>query len=326
MQLENLLLKSHHAAGHFLNPWGKDEQIPLFQAAAWMLNRLASGRDFTPIRFKPDTRITHDFNAPVNHYRITWLGHATCLIQLPEMNILTDPIFSNRASPLAFAGPKRLHSFPLHPDRLPPIDIVLISHNHYDHLDESTVRWIEKRHHPCFIVPLGVERHLHDWKIREFKSLDWWESSDISGATIHCLPAKHFSGRTPWDRNATLWASFLFASARAKIYFGGDTGYAPHFREIGKLFPGIDAALIPIGACKPRSIMRPIHLDSAEALQAFSDLKANKFIGIHWGTYDLSEETPQEILSDLRAAIAANAGTIPPERVPIIMPGQSTEG
>ncbi|MGH7229015.1 MAG: MBL fold metallo-hydrolase [Nitrospiraceae bacterium] len=224
----------------------------------------------------------------------TWVGHSTLLIQLDGVNILTDPHWSDRASPVTFAGPKRLMAPGMTFESLPPIDLVLISHDHYDHLDVETVRRLAQLHHPVFLVPLGLKAWFADIGITEVEELNWWESRQVKGLTVTCLPAQHFSGRSLWDRNQRLWSSWAVAGDTKRIFFAGDTGYYPAFKEIGNRLGPFDLAAIPIGAYLPRAIMKMTHLTPEEALQLMADLQGQRFVAIHWGTFDLTEEPIEE--------------------------------
>jgi N-acyl-phosphatidylethanolamine-hydrolysing phospholipase D len=225
---------------------------------------------------------------------VTWVGHSTLLIQLDGVNILTDPHWSGRASPVTFAGPKRLMPPGVPFESLPPIDLVLISHDHYDHLDVETVRRLAQRHHPVFLVPLGLKAWFAEIGITQVEELNWWESRRVKGLTVTCLPAQHFSGRTLWDRNQRLWSSWAVAGDTKRAFFAGDTGYYEVFKEIGNRLGPFDLAAVPIGAYLPRAIMKMTHLTPEEALQLFADIRGQRFVAIHWGTFDLTQEPIEE--------------------------------
>ena len=225
---------------------------------------------------------------------VTWVGHATLLIQLDGVNILTDPNWSNRASPVSFAGPRRVSPPGLKFEDLPPIHVVLISHDHYDHLDEATVKRLVAEHRPRFLVPLRLTQWFTDLGITDVDELDWWDRRALRGLTFTCVPAQHFSGRTLWDRNRRLWGGWVVAGRAKRAYFAGDTGYFDGFKEIGKRLGPFDLAAIPIGAYVPAVIMKASHTTPEEALRAFADVRGQRFIPIHWGTFDLAEEPPDE--------------------------------
>jgi len=226
---------------------------------------------------------------------LTWIGHATFLVQVGGLNILTDPHFTARASPLQFAGPKRLMPPGLALRDLPALDVVLISHNHYDHLDDGSVRWLAK-HHPkaVFVVPLGVRRWLQRRHVGNAVELDWWQRHDGHGFSVTAVPAQHFSGRRHNDRNRTLWCGFVLEAANKKVFFAGDTGYSKDFADIGERFGAMDLALLPIGAYEPRWFMKSMHVNPEEAVRIHRDLNSRQSVAMHWGTFRLTEEPMDE--------------------------------
>lgn len=252
---------------------------------------------------------------------LTWVGHSTFLVQLGGLNILTDPHFTARASPLRWAGPARLVAPGLALHALPPLDLVLISHNHYDHLDEGSVRWLA-RHHPqaLFVVPLGLRDWLQRRGVANAVELDWWQARAAPGFTVTAVPAQHFSGRGTHDRNRTLWCGFVVEAAGRKLYFAGDTGYSKDFADIGARFAPIDLALIPIGAYQPRWFMRAMHVNPEEAVRIHQDIGARRSVAMHWGTFRLTEEPLDEPPQALAQALAA-AG-VAPERFWVLQHGE----
>lgn len=236
---------------------------------------------------------------------VTWIGHSTILLQLNGLNILTDPVLGLRASPLGFAGPRRFSPPGLMLEQLPHIDFVLLSHNHYDHLDEWTVRRLNRQPGgaPQFLVPLGLRNWFVRRNIHKVTEMDWWESVAISGLNIHFVPAQHWSSRTLTDRNRSLWGGFVVDAADFRFYFAGDSGYSKDFADIGQRFPGISLAALPIGAYEPRWFMRNQHVNPAEAVQAFVDLGADCAFGIHWGCFELTDEPLDQPPRDLAQAL-----------------------
>jgi L-ascorbate metabolism protein UlaG (beta-lactamase superfamily) len=222
--------------------------------------------------------------------RFTLVNHSTILVQLPGCNILTDPVWSERASPFSWAGPRRHRKPGIAFDDLPPIDAVLISHNHYDHLDLPTVRRLA-RAGPAFVVPNGVGRLLHVESIEPVVELDWGESAPLPGAMVHAVPALHFSSRGVLDRNRTLWCGYVIQTAERVIYFAADTGFGWHFAWVRDRFGPPDAALLPIGAYEPRWFMSPVHMAPDEALRAHEILQSRLSIAIHHGTFQLADES-----------------------------------
>ncbi len=231
--------------------------------------------------------------------RVTLINHSTLLLQQSGFHILTDPIWSDRASPLAWIGPRRRRNPGVLWEDLPRIDLVLLSHNHYDHLDLPTLRRLADRGQSQFIVPTGVARLLRSQGIGPVRELDWGESLPHGRATIHCVPAFHFSARGIFDRNRTLWCGYVVAAADRMIYFAGDTAFGGHFAQIREKFGSPQLALLPIGAYEPRWFMSPVHMAPDEALRAHEILAAKTSIAIHHGTFQLADEgldTPRNLL------------------------------
>lgn len=234
---------------------------------------------------------------------ITFINHATFLIQVNGFKILTDPIWSDRASPFNWIGPNRMRPPGVKFDDLPGIDAVLISHNHYDHLDLPTVRRLKETFDPQFIVPLGVGAFLKQNGISKIVELDWWQQFILGeDLNISSVPAQHFSGRGLTDRDKTLWSGYVIENDAGNVYFAGDTGYDGFFPEIDERFGPIETALIPIGAYRPRWFMEPIHVDPEQAVQIHLDVQARQSIGIHFGTFPLADDGMTEPLEDLQSA------------------------
>jgi L-ascorbate metabolism protein UlaG (beta-lactamase superfamily) len=222
--------------------------------------------------------------------RATFVNHSTVLLQQKNFNILTDPIWSERVSPFSWIGPRR-HRIPgVSWQDLPPIDTVLLSHNHYDHLDLPTLRRLAARGNSTFIVPAGVAKLLRSKNIGPVQELDWGESHALPGFTIHSVPALHFSSRGLFDRNRTLWCGYMIECQGRLVYFAGDTAFGPHFAQIRKKFGSPHLALLPIGAYLPRWFMSPVHMDPEGAVKAHEILGAKTSIAIHHGTFQLADE------------------------------------
>jgi N-acyl-phosphatidylethanolamine-hydrolysing phospholipase D len=235
---------------------------------------------------------------------ITWIGHSTFLIQYRGINILTDPILSQRASPLSFAGPKRLVPLPLSFNDLPPIDYVIISHNHYDHLDLETIQLFGNS--TRYLVPLKLKQWFveQDIAAEHVIEFDWWDKGHFGELEITATPSQHWSARTLFDRNQTLWAAWHIQIADFSLWFAGDTGYNDiQFKEIGQHFKQIDVGLIPIGAYAPRWFMKAQHVNPDEAVKIHQDIKARQSIGMHWGTFQLSAEKMDAPKTELAAAL-----------------------
>lgn len=240
---------------------------------------------------------------------VSFVNHSTFLIQMGSKNILTDPVWSEKCSPFQFAGPGRMRPPGIEFDALPSIDLVLLSHNHYDHLDKPTVKRLVKEHNPTFIVPLGVDGLLHRWGVKQTKTiaLDWDKSVDIDSIKFTATSANHFSSRGLFDRDATLWCGFIIHHQGLKCYYVGDTGYGDNFKEIGQKYGPMDLSLIPIGAYKPEWFMGPIHVTPVEAIQIHKDVKSKKSLAMHFGTFPLASDDQEEPTDWLvKARVEAN--------------------
>jgi len=237
---------------------------------------------------------------------VTFIGHATFLIQTAAGNFLTDPMYSDRAGPFGLLGPRRVRQPAVRFEDLPAISTVLLSHNHYDHCDRATLARLAKRFDPVVITPIGNGALVKSTGLRKVEELDWWQDAKTSPIPLTLTPAHHFSARTPFDRNRALWGGFLIAIAHRRIYFAGDSAYAPFFREVRRRFGPIDLALLPIGAYEPRWFMQAVHMNPAEALQAHLDLEASESIAMHFGTFQLTTEGIDEPVRALEQARLAH--------------------
>jgi len=254
---------------------------------------------------------------------VTFIGHATFLIQTAAGNILTDPMYSQRASPVAWLGPRRVRQPGVSFDDLPAISTVLLSHNHYDHCDLPTLRRLAARFDPLVVTPLGNARLVRSAGIRRVEELDWWQETAIGSCAISLTPAQHFSARTPFDRNRALWGGFVVRAPDIRIYFAGDTAYATFFTEIRRRLGPIDVALLPIGAYEPRWFMQAVHMNPAEAVRAHLDLAAAQSIGMHFGTFQLTTEGIDEPTKALDEACRTN--DIPRSRFRTLEVGESLQ-
>jgi len=317
----------HHTgstgSGRFRNPW------PSFAGTKGFLQFLSARLfDWRSVKIPTAEEMPNvfpsvkpDFNRirqpPKDKIQATWVGHASFLIQMDDTNILTDPIFSERCSPVQWAGPKRMVAAPLQPAELPNVDFVIISHNHYDHLDTGTVQQLLPKVNKWF-VPLGIKSWLVDQGASKDAviELDWWQEhvyarKDKPDIKVVCTPCQHFSGRTLFDLNTTLWASWSIIGPTRRFFFAGDTGYrsvpkdtppadeaklpiCPEFKEIGRRFGPFDLSAIPIGAYSPRWFMSPVHLNPEDAVDVHVDVQSRHTIGMHWGTFVLTDEPVEE--------------------------------
>jgi len=308
----------HHLSRGFRNLDPSYDYTMLGRAAS-LVRRAFRG---LPERGAPPTVLTNDgaeIRANGTHPTVTWVGHATMLVQLDGVNILTDPIWSDRSGPLGF-GPHRLVPPGLRFEDLPPIHAVIISHDHYDHLDLPTVKRLAREHHPRFFVPLGVGKWLRHEGIGNVVELDWWDARIYRGLTFVATPAQHGSGRSLTDQNLRLWSSWAVLGAQERFFFGGDTGYTPGMAEIGRRLGPFDMAVLPIGGYSAFTARHPNHLSPEESVQLFEDLHARLLVPMHWGTFALNVE-PYREPPDRLLAEALRRGV--EEHVAILSPGQS---
>lgn len=291
----------------FSNPNGQKSK-GLVEVLKWMWTR----------KQEPWTKAV-DWTIPKKEFhqpkgiRITFVNHSTFLIQIGKVNILTDPVWSKRVSPFSWMGPARMSPPGVRMEDLPEIHYILLSHNHYDHLDKASLKKLHKRHNTAIYTPLGVGAYIKKIGLQHAKDLDWWETCslrDHSGFSIQALPASHFSSRGTLDRNATLWCGFLIQSPLGNVYFAGDSGYGAFFKEIAAKTPVMDVALLPIGAYKPEWFMAPIHTSPFEAVEIHQILKPKVSIASHFGTFPLADDGPKTPLNDLEQAKAE-------ERLPV---------
>lgn len=272
----------------------------------WMLNRdrgewkRTENRPFP----KPPKRV-----GP-GELRVTFVNHATLLIQMDGLNILTDPIWSERASPISFAGPKRFRPAGIAFEDLPPIDAVILSHNHYDHTDLPTLRRLEKAHGPRFFCGLGNSGLLKKAGIENAADLDWGNEKTLNDlVSLVSVPAKHFSARGILDRDRTLWTGYVLRSKSGSVYFAGDTGFARHFEEIGSEYGPIRLACLPIGAFRPIWFMNPVHISPEEAFKAHQALGASTSMAMHFGTFALGDDGQTEPVDELGKAFGRTPGS-----------------
>lgn len=312
-------ITDHYDGKTFFNPGETEKQKGLMDVLKWKFTGDAekwpkkSSIEITPSIPKSPTS---------ESLSITFIGHATFLIQMDGLNILTDPVWSERASPVSFAGPKRVHPPGIEFDNLPKIDIVIISHNHYDHMDSATIKMLEKKFAPHFITPLANIEKMKSFGATTVTELDWWESININPVfKITLTPAKHWSSRTLFDKREALWGSFFIEGTKEKIYFAGDTGYGTHFLETFKRLGAPTLSLLPIGAYEPRWMMKANHLNPEEAILSHLDLQSKLSIGMHFGTFQLSDEGISSPMQDLQMAMEK----LKVQNFRLMVPGQSLE-
>lgn len=317
---------SHHRPGGFINPWGTggEDRGPL-DMLKWMWQRLRMRIPPNP----PAGAFPHAEprialpRVGRDEVRVSWVGHATFLIQTATANVLTDPIWSPRASPVAWAGPLRLTQPGLAFEELPPIDIVLLSHDHYDHLDAATIRRIAGTFRDVqWVAPLGHSALLEQLGARVVHEIDWWGTAEIVDTRITAVPAQHWSRRVRTRPGERLWCGFVIDAEPGPIFFGGDSGYGPMFRDIGNRLGPFAINILPIGAYDPRWFMKPAHMNPEEAVQAYLDLGARGlFVPMHWGAFRLTDEDPLE--PPLRARAAWRAARLAEDDLRVLAIGET---
>ena len=296
---------AHHAAdGSFRNPWPDSEPRGWRDVLQWRRQRRGQVLPADPPRGSyPTARPEIAYpRAPTTDHSATWIGHSTVLLQFGGLNIITDPMFSQRAFPVQWAGPRRIMDPAIGIDALPPLDIVLLSHTHYDHLDKPAVRQLARAHPDAiWVTPLGVGAYIRGWGAREIVELDWWQTATVAGLRVTATPARHFSARRFGDRNKTLWCGFAFELEGKRAFFAGDTAYHDQFRQVGGRCGPFDFVMIPIGAYDPRWFMHVVHVDPEGAVRIYQDIIAAQprephplMLGIHWGTFRLTDEAMAE--------------------------------
>lgn len=296
--------KSDHFDGTHFQNLGDVPQKGLWDVLKWRINRENVGYwpaySEQPSGEKPPNRIG-------NGLRITFINHATMLIQWEGLNILTDPVYVRRVSPISWLGPERVRPPGIRFEDLPPIDLVLLTHNHYDHCDPKTLGRLQNRFGCKIVTTLGNAAFLASQNIRKVQEMDWWDTQNLSNVMhLTCVPAQHFSGRGLSDRNKTLWAGFVLTVQEKRLYFAGDTGYGPFVQQIQKQFPeGFDVGILPIGAYRPEWFMSPVHVSPAQAVQMHRELGIKTSIPMHYGTFEMADEGLDDPLLALSAAIEA---------------------
>jgi N-acyl-phosphatidylethanolamine-hydrolysing phospholipase D len=287
------------AGDRFVNPGGEFERPGILVSLPFFLRRM-----WASFVTRPGAApvVAHDDAAIARNPSLTWIGHASFLVRMDGATFITDPMFSYRASPIRFVGPRRLVPPGVPIAALPPLDFALLSHDHYDHTDVASIRALAARG-TRFVVPLGLAAFVRELG-GEAIELDWWDHVDVAGVRVHCVPAQHFSGRSLIGQDRRLWAGWVVVGATRRFYHAGDTGYSGDFSLIGERLGPIDVAAVPIGAYEPATMMRFIHTTPEEALRIGMDVRARRIVGMHFGTFDLADEPLSEPPRRFRAEAA----------------------
>lgn len=293
-RLERIKQSKHYRDGKFNNLAPTNKLVP-GTFTEMVLHQFFGTEERVPkVPVPVVTRHASDYALrPTSGIRATWLGHASVLLEMAGRRIVTDPAFSRRCSPFDFVGPERFATLPLALTEVPAIDVVVISHDHYDHLDMQTIQALAGRG-ASFVVPLGIGAHLERWGVPADRivDLDWYESSEQLGLTFTATPARHYSGRGLLDSDQTLWASWVIAAPEQRVFFSGDTGYSAEFRKIGENFGPFDLTLIKVGASD--RTWQEIHMSPEEAVQTHQDVRGKLMLPIHWGTWNLGQHAWNE--------------------------------
>jgi L-ascorbate metabolism protein UlaG (beta-lactamase superfamily) len=329
------LVSDHFDGSLYFNPARPEQPSPLptgeqKRSRYWWILRWMFGDAW------PEVRDSSPGPAPVASVPkgalvVTPVGHGTFLIQMDGLNILTDPIWSERCSPISWAGPRRHREPGIRFEDLPPIDVILVSHNHYDHLDLPTLERLAEKGTPRSITPLGNRGLIRESGIPLVDELDWWESIRLSAdVTVTLVPAQHFSARTLWNRNKALWGGFVVSGPAGNVFYSGDTGYGPHFREIARRFSPIRMALLPISPYRPRqskdapaSYYSIVHMGPADAVQAHLDLGARVSVAFHFQVFQLGTDGFDDAVNELAAAVKDH--DLPPDSFIAPTLGQAIE-
>lgn len=325
-RLQRVLASPQYGDGAFVNP---EPQAPTEVTWDFLREQFLGDQQREPPGPIPVVSLSPDRlrQPPAAGLRAIWLGHASTLVEIDGQRILTDPVLSQRASPFSFVGPERFHPSPIPLDQLTGIDAVVISHNHYDHLDEETIRHLSGQG-TRFLVPLGVGTHLEDWDIPrdQIIELDWWENHAIGALTITATPNRHYSGRGLFDYKATLWASWSIIGPRHRVFYSGDSGYSELFRRIGERFGPFDLNIIKIGSYGPTQSWADIHMTPEDAVRVHLDVGGKRMLPVHWATFNLAiHDWDEPVERALAAAQQNGVDLVTPKPGEIVIDGRPFE-
>jgi len=312
--------RSDHFDGRrFFNPETAARRVRLWHMLRWLATRR---KQRWPRWVEDEPAGAPPEAVGAGELAVTFVNHSTFLVQTAGLNVLTDPVWSERVSPVRWAGPRRVRAPGLAFERLPEVHLVLVSHSHYDHMDLATLRRLERRFRPLFLTGLRNGRLLRSQGLRRVEELDWWHSFPAgAGVEVTMTPARHFSRRGLFDTNRSLWGGFLLRDGRRKVYFAGDSAYGPHFAEIGRRCGGVDVALLPIGAYEPRWFMRSNHVNPDEAVRVHLDVGSRQSVAMHFGTFQLTDEPIDEPVRALGEALARHG--VPEEQFRVTRFGET---
>jgi L-ascorbate metabolism protein UlaG (beta-lactamase superfamily) len=297
---------SDHCDGErFFNPTGVGPR-PFSDLWKWRRDRAQGKFTAWPASVPPAPPVQLPATVNAGEVAATFIGHATYLFQFAGITVLADPVFASHAGPFGLLGPKRVCPAALRLGELPRVDVVLVSHNHYDHLDLASLRWLARQRRPVFVAPLGLKAWLEARGVAPVVELDWWQSHWVGTMEVTCTPAQHWSSRTPWDRCRTLWGGFWLRQPEGVVYFAGDSGWGPHFAAIRARLGAPAVACLPIGAYEPRWFMEPAHMNPDEAVRTHLALGARRSLAMHHGMFCLTDEGIDAPARDLAVARQAH--------------------
>jgi L-ascorbate metabolism protein UlaG (beta-lactamase superfamily) len=314
-RLKRAQASSHYHEGKFVNSL---PHPPLEPGDAWdyLKEQLGGDQMRVPPSAIPISAIPPEYiqTQPSPGLRVIWLGHSSVYMELDGLRLLVDPVFSNYTSPFNGMGPRRFHPPPIAITNLPKMDAVLISHDHYDHLDMHTIQYLSSKG-TRFFVPLGVGSHLDEWGVpkSQITELDWWESTEFGGLTVICTPAQHYSGRGIFDYKETLWSSWSVIGSKHRVFYSGDTGFSHHFQTIGDRLGPFDLSMIKIGQYGPGASWVYSQMDPEHAIEAHLALRARRMLPVHWGTFNIAfHDWDEPIIRAVRAAHEKNVDLVTP--------------